>query len=161
MASVYFAHPWNTFGTQLETELVAVIRANLRTLGDTRFVRSAVSLAARPDDGRPVDIVNPADAEHQVGYDRAGMDYFREEVLPRCDACAFLAFRDGAITSGVVMEVEHFIARGWPVWEVKLNGLLWRMQWLAQDRCLTHAQSRARVYVDPTVPRHLRLLTAY
>ena len=52
------------------------------------------------------------------------MAYFTEEVLPTCQACVLLPFRDGRWGAGVAKEVAWFLDRGFPVWSISPDGRL-------------------------------------
>lgn len=93
---IYFAHPITDYGTPIEAAAITLIHA--------RFPNA--------------EIINPNTPEHECGYQRAGMSYFLDEVLPSCDACVWMAFENGMIGAGVAAEVQHFEDRGCPTWEV-------------------------------------------
>lgn len=44
------------------------------------------------------------------------MNYFYDEVLPRCFGCVALPFLDGRLGLGVAGEAFWFVERGKPVW---------------------------------------------
>lgn len=100
--SLYFAHPINVYGTELEQKLLRALAA--RFPGWT--------------------IVNPDGPEHEEGYQRwkrrtgKGMGYFLEEVLPKCHGRVVMPFRDGKWGSGVFTEAEFLENRGFPLWLV-------------------------------------------
>ncbi len=93
---LYFAHPVNTYGTQLEQDMLSLIA--------TCF----------PE----MEIENPNQPQHQKGYAEwkerlkdtpsQGMNYFFDAVLPNCDAgTVALPFLDGKIGAGVAGEVIY------------------------------------------------------
>lgn len=89
MKTAYYAHPMAYYGTALETQDEAAIRA----IG---FL-----------------LVNPNDPE----YEGLSMDQFVKLALS-CDVVVFRAFRDGRIGSGVGLEIEAARQRGKPVIEL-------------------------------------------
>lgn len=89
MKTAYYAHPMAYYGTTLETQDEAAIRA----LG--------------------LLLVNPNDPQ----YEGLSMDQFVKLALS-CDVVAFRAFKDGRIGSGVGLEIEAARQRGKPVIEL-------------------------------------------
>lgn len=99
---LYFAHPINIYNTPLEDAVMALI------------ARTFPSVA----------IENPNQRHHQIGYKRyaeetggghtmhQGLDYFREKVLPLCDAVIAIPYLDNRFGSGVIGEVNWFTERG-------------------------------------------------
>lgn len=125
---LYFAHPINVYGTDLEAALLERIAERY------------------PDH----EIVNPNAPEHDAGYKAKGMAYFLEDILPKCDECVLLAFRDGKIGKGVYAEAEALHAIGNPVWEILSSGDFFT--WAPNpSRCLTVDDTRARIrHLDRT-----------
>lgn len=105
---MYFGHPVNTYGTELEWRLLSLVTE--------RFPQW--------------EIVNPGDAAHEAGYQRyraaksGGMGYFFEEVLPECQSGIFLPFRDGAWGAGVHGEAKFFLDRQRLVWRITHEGAI-------------------------------------
>lgn len=126
--SLYFGHPVNTYGTELEQRLMKKI------------------YEAFP--GRR--IVNPNMSDHQRGYDRykaltgCGMDYFNQEVLPSCHGGVFLAFRDGKWGAGVFKEALYYSDRGFPIWRIDPEGFIDHLV-LANVQPLTVEETRDRI----------------
>src|SRR5437899_2122953 len=89
---LYFAHPVNVYGRPLEDELIVAIETLLGC-----------------------EVENPNQPHHAEGYQRAGMSYFYDEVLPDCDGCVVLPFSDGKLGRGVAGEAKWFLERGLPV----------------------------------------------
>jgi len=120
---LYFAHPINVYNTELEAELLAVITDMF---------------------GETYAILNPNGPEHDAGYKAKGMKYFLEDVVPECEACVLLAFRDGKIGKGVYAEAETLYNAGCEVWEILPESLfnLWSPN---PDRCLSVEQTRERI----------------
>ena len=121
---LYFAHPINSYDTELERILLAQIRE--------RFTG--------------YEILNPNAPEHFAGYRAEGMAYFLRRVLPSCEAGALLAFRDRMIGTGVFAEaLKLFVS--WPrrpVWEINLE-IPWTF-WIPDSiRCLTVEETRKRI----------------
>ena len=79
---VYFAHPKNTFNTILE--------------------KFALEHFSQWDD--EIEIVNPNSPEHQEGYEREGMDYFKA-VVQSCDELYAIGFGDNSIGAGIAKEM--------------------------------------------------------
>lgn len=128
---IYFAHPMSMYGTQFEALCVSAL--------EDRYGKGSV--------------VNPNAPEHKAAYQARkaatgeGMSYFLDTVLPGCDAVAFVACRDGMITSGVAMEVEWFRERGLPVLELGLS-LVMHFGADYTMRTLSREESKARVRND-------------
>jgi len=127
---VYFAHPMNTYDTELEGELLLEL--------DVAFPG--------------VEIENPNQKKHQQGYKEwsessgNGMRYFFEVVLPECTACVFLTFRDGKWPAGVAKEVDWFLQRELPVFRIDLDGKLTRAEAMPHYKSiLTPDETRARI----------------
>lgn len=133
---LYFGHPINTYGTPLETRLLAVLAE------------------AFPHH----EIVNPSGPEHQAGYAEyektrrdedgkpTGMGYFFEVVLPTCHAGAHLAFRDGMFGKGVFGEATWQCERGLPVWEITPQEIIFRHHApFDPKRCLSREGTWARL----------------
>lgn len=153
--SIYFAHPINTYGTDLEEALIQMI--------------------ARRFHGRH--IVNPGSPEHQAkfeAYMAAGakeMDYFIDLIERECDELILLAFPptaevrppgpspNGGIGAGVYLEAAK--AHGWahPVWEIIPSGEIYT--WAPNpSRMLTIDETRARIRMpDPSDPEGKRMIT--
>jgi len=101
---IYFAHTVNSYNTDLERRLLMLIQ---------NFFG--------------VEIENPNQPHHQLGYraykikyedhpTKSGMDYFYEEVLPRCNMCICQIFLDRKWGAGVAHEAAFFLALDQPVW---------------------------------------------
>lgn len=115
---VYFGHPVDTFGTDLESDLLDSI---------DRFCAEAYG---------EYEIVNPADAPHLTNYEHwkeeygDGMAYYTEEVLPHMDAAVFLPFDDGAYGAGMAAEIAYLISdlgtepMFVPVYEIDRDGTI-------------------------------------
>jgi len=105
---LYFGHPVNTYGTRLEEILLKKISKSFPNY----------------------EIENSNQKCHQDGYQQRkeqtgnGMDYYTEEVLPRCDGGIFLPFRDGLWGAGVFAEARFFTERGLSIWEIFPNGII-------------------------------------
>ncbi len=106
--TIYFGHPVNTYGTELESELLAVIRECF------------------PGN----EIENPNQKKHQDGYKEwkektgNGMDYFYKKVLPACQIGIFLPFRDGKWGAGVYKEAKKMSETGCPIFRISNEGLI-------------------------------------
>lgn len=125
---LYFGHPVNVYGTELQRRLLAAIT-----------------------EGFPGwEIENPDQPKHEEGYQRykretgRPMDYYVLEVLPRCDGGVFLPFRDGAWGAGVYQEARALADRGRPIWVIRHDGGS-RLQELGRVRVLSVDETRARV----------------
>lgn len=116
MQKLYFAHPVNIYGQEIEASFERLIAYSL--LGSDRSL-----------------IENPNQPHHQVGYDKyaqrlkesgmghKGMRYFYDEVLPNCYGCVGVPFLDGRLGLGVAGEMRetiecdkqvHIVAPRWP-----------------------------------------------
>lgn len=128
MKKIYFGHPLNTYNTDLEKELLNKISEVF------------------PD----WVIENPNTDFHDICYkmwdaqDGNGMIYFYSQVLPKCNAGIFLPMRDGKFTSGVVGEIEWFLGKELPVWQIDLNGDITILE-LDDDKILSIEETRERI----------------
>lgn len=92
---IYFAHPVNTYNTELEKKLIVKIGQVFPSC----FIE------------------NPNQGKHQKGYQKwkertgNGMAYYFAEVLPFCDFGIYLPFRDGKWGTGVAGEAKFFVLR--------------------------------------------------
>lgn len=133
---LYFGHPVNAYGTELQRELLRKIA----------FVF--------PD----WEIVNPDTPEHAASYAAwakthvdeeegraSGMGYFFGCVLPTCQGGVFLAFRDGRFGRGVFGEAEWLFARRLPIWEISFDGIVSPLERLDAARCLGLSETRRRI----------------
>lgn len=135
---IYFGHPINTYGTELEVKLMAI-------LVDT-FPNWIIE--------------NPNQEHHQEGYQRwkkehgNGMDYYYKEVLPRCNAGIFLPFRDGKWGAGVFGEAEFLAKLGLPIFKITYTGLVTRADNLIDIPTLSINETRKRIRTETgeTVP---------
>ncbi|MCK9351277.1 MAG: hypothetical protein WCT49_04445 [Candidatus Paceibacterota bacterium] len=106
MKKLYFAHPINTYGTELEKELLVKITD------------------AFPD----WEIENPNQEKYRLGYEAwvkehgRGMEYFYRQVLPGCAGCIVLPFRDGMWGAGVFGEARRFNECACPLWIITFDG---------------------------------------
>jgi hypothetical protein len=134
---IYFGHPINAYGTELEKRILEKIAA------------------AFPD----WEIINPGEKHHQEEYRRwkektgKGMDYYFQEVLPGCSAGIFLPFRNGAWGAGIFGEAEILANRGCPIYQITSDGIITRAN-LDEIRVLTIEEtiSRIRAKTGETVP---------
>lgn len=93
----YFAHWVGDYDTPLERQAV-----------------SAIGALHAPDG----ELVNPNAPEHAAAYQAHGMGYF-VGLVSALDACVFMRMPCGSVGAGVAKEVERFLERGKPVFELK------------------------------------------
>lgn len=92
---IYFAHPINTYNTELEKKLIVKIEQMFPSC----FIE------------------NPNQEKHRKGYQKwkertgNGMAYYFAEVLPFCNFGIYLPFRDGEWGAGVAGEAKFFVSR--------------------------------------------------
>jgi hypothetical protein len=102
---LYFAHPVNTYNTQLEQDMLALIA--------TCFPEMIIE--------------NPNQPQHQAGYKEwkerckdtpsQGMNYFFDAVLPDCEAgTVALPFLDGRLGAGVAGETIFSLKKERGIW---------------------------------------------
>ena len=129
MNNIYFAHPVNTYNTELETELLDIIAEHF------------------PD----YDIENPNQKKHEEGYQAfkrdhgSGMEYYFTQVLPNMDAGIFLPFEDGMFGAGVYKEAQWLQDHGKPLYEINSAGTITDLV-LSEERKLSVQETRSRVY---------------
>ncbi len=126
---LYFAHPVNLFGSELEKFLLHKIREQFAGW----------------------EIEDPSEPQHAAGYKKwkeglSGnpMDYYTLELLPCCGAGIFLPFRDGAWGAGVYLEAECFVKRGKPIWKITPEGEIEELEF-ANMQPLSVEATRARI----------------
>lgn len=132
MNKLYFGHPVNVYGTELESKLIEIIRRHFQDW----------------------ELENPNQVRHQAAYKDykkntgRGMDYYFNEVLPGCDGGIFLPFRDLKLGAGVFGEAEFLHLHRKPVWEITHSGVISLvMYWsTVEKRVLSVDETRARVY---------------
>ncbi|MGB7957920.1 MAG: hypothetical protein WCF77_03730 [Minisyncoccia bacterium] len=129
MLKIYFGHPMNTYGTPLETRLLAEI--------GSAFPRLCIE--------------NPNQPRHQEGCRRweaetgNPMGYFFEEVLPSCHAGIFLPFRDGMWGHGVFGEAVVLLEQESRIWEISPSGIITPIDVLDGSRELSIDETLARI----------------
>lgn len=134
---IYFGHPVNTYGTDLEKKLLRKI---------SQFFHDW-------------DVENPNHKIHQDGYGRwqktmgNGMNYFFNEVLPDCHGGIFLLFRDGKWGAGTFGEAKFLLSRKYPIYLITANGEITKTD-LAAAQVLSVEETRLRVRTSSgkTVP---------
>ncbi|MFH0891477.1 MAG: hypothetical protein V1867_01720 [Candidatus Falkowbacteria bacterium] len=127
---LYFGHPVNVYGTDLEIKLLEKIAAHFPGWN----------------------IENPNQKNHQEGYELwkktrgNGMDYFFQEVLSGCEGGIFLPFRDGKWGAGVFGEARYIALKGYPIWQID-TGLIVGPTDISsmQSLVLTVEETRSRV----------------
>jgi hypothetical protein len=128
--SIYFGHPVNFYNTDKEKELVEIIQKNF----------SEYSLE------------NPNQAHHQENYKLwkeelgNGMKYYFDIVLPKMNAGIFLPFEDGMFGAGVFGEAEAIYSKGYPIWQIDLEGSVRNVMKLDYSKKLSIDETRKRVY---------------
>jgi len=134
MKKLYFAHPVNTYGQPIESDLVEFIRLSFQDW----------------------DIENPNQKKHQDGYadfkkrTGNGMNYFFDEVLPSMDGVIGMPFLDGKIGAGVFGEEENIFKRTGNLWTITHNKVLSGINdvFVLKPFALTPDETRPRVYID-------------
>lgn len=125
---MYFGHPINVYGTELENNLLDIISQAFPTW----------------------DIENPNQQKHADGYKRymdasgRGMDYYFCEVLPQCQGGIFLPFRDGKYGTGVFGEAKFLSEQGCPVWQIDAEGHISKLD-LESAQVLSVEETRERI----------------
>lgn len=92
----YFAHWVGDYDTPIERAAVEAIESAQHPSGE---------------------VVNPNTLEHAAAYQVHGMGYF-VGLVSGLDACVFMRMPCGSVGAGVAKEVERFLERGKPVWEL-------------------------------------------
>ncbi len=127
-SKLYFGHPINVYGTELEKELIETI--------------------ARSFPGWQIE--NPNQKHHEESYQRyadsggRGMDYYFREVLPKCHGGIFLPFRDGKYGAGVFGEAEFLQKQGCRIWQITDTGYISRLE-LSASLALSVYETRSRI----------------
>lgn len=126
---LYFAHPINVYGTELQRSLLGALAEAFPSWT----------------------VENPDQPHHQAGYERyarekgRGMLYYFEEVVPKMKGVAYLPFRDGMIGKGVYGEAERILEATGRCWEISPEGLIVPVDRLSPVRCLTVEATRERI----------------
>lgn len=126
---LYFMHPQNTYGTDLERVQLADIRFRL---------------------GYDWDIINPNAPTYSTAYHILeestgdGMPYLTE-LANSCHGGVFLPFRDGMIPADIAAMVMSFMRRGCPVWEIRHDGRFFRPHTLDEKRVLSAEETFTRI----------------
>lgn len=94
MPSVYYAHCMALYDTEQEARDIELLALKLRWL-----------------------VINPNEESFQIGAKEHGMKYFKPYVQ-NCDVLAFRALPDGAIPSGVHLEIQWAREANVPVIEL-------------------------------------------
>jgi len=89
----YFAHPITTYGSKAEEEILR---------------RSSVLFK---------EVINPNTEEHRQNYDKQGMSYFMQKVVPKTKAIVFLAMPNGTIGAGVAKELQYYMKHDYDIIE--------------------------------------------
>ena len=89
----YYAHCISIYGSPLETDDIEAI------------------------DSLGLDVVNPNEPQHDAGYTKNGMDYFKN-LVRKCDVLFFRAMADGRISAGVATEIDTAAGSGLQVFEL-------------------------------------------
>lgn len=119
---LYFGHPINVYGTELQKMLLEKIAA--------RFPEYEVE--------------NPDQKHHDAKYREHGMSYFFEKVLPDCSAGVFLPFRDGAFGKGVFGEAKFLADHERPIYQITAEGIITPIQ-ISEMISLTKDETRTRI----------------
>jgi len=133
---LYFGHPINVYGTELEKRLLDRITG------------------AFPE----WDIENPNQPSHEAGYQTwkkergNGMEYYFQVVLPACGGGIFLPFRDGKWGAGVFGEAQAIARQGGPVWEITHRGIISTVE-LREVRVLSVEDTRSRIRTPTGDPK--------
>lgn len=125
---LYFGHPINVYNTDLENELLRIIKAS--------FVTWVIE--------------NPASHSHEEAFQERkartgnGMGYFFEEVIPKCAGGIFLPFRDGKFGAGVFEEAELLAHLTRPVYQITPEGIITSLR-LDESLRLTVSETKSRI----------------
>jgi hypothetical protein len=87
---IYFAHPVNTYGTILEDYFLEHFQRN------------------------DIEIINPNHPNHQEGYQKEGMEYFKK-LVQSCHKLYAFGFSDNSIGAGIAKEMD---------WMKEIGGLV-------------------------------------
>ena len=143
MRKVYFAHPVSDYGgTERQSRAIATIEAFFAGTSDTSAFSSDI----------PFELVNPDHPDHQEGYRRDGMDYFRR-LMDGCWHLIFMRFPDGSIGAGVGAEIKAALSRSITVYEVH-HDTIYRPVDAMPTPVLTVEQTRATIQNLRKEPAH-------
>lgn len=122
---IYFAHPINTYGDRIEKYAIDFI------------------YKLYPD----CVLINPNSPEHQIGYERVGMKYFRK-IVRGCDRIVVLPFSDGSIGAGMGKEILWALKFGIKVIQLKPFEDIEEIFNLKFHRVLTVEETRIKLKRD-------------
>jgi hypothetical protein len=127
--ALYFGHPVNTYNTNLEGRMIFAIK---------EFFPDWL-------------IENPNQPIHEKNYQEwkartgSGMNYYYQEVLPKCTMGVFLPFRDGSFGAGVFGEAKFIQDLGHPIYKINPRGnSIWLLD-LSRVHVLSVEETRARI----------------
>lgn len=89
---IYFAHPTSTYNTFIESDFIN----HFSKFNDV------------------IEMVNPNSPEHQLGYKKEGMEYFKK-IVQSCDRLYAFSFGDNTIGAGIAQEMDWMFEKGGPV----------------------------------------------
>jgi hypothetical protein len=125
---LYFGHPINSYGTDIEKKLLRYISIMFRGW----------------------EIENPNQELHQKKYEQwkkktgNGMDdYFLKRVLPNCQGGVFLPFHDGAFGAEVYAEAKFLAKQNFRIWTISPEGVTTRFD-LSKHSPLSTEETFAR-----------------
>lgn len=111
---IYFAHSIKDYNTDIEDRVVS-------KLGET------------------FEVENPNQEKHQKAYQIRKMKHFTEDVIPSCEALAYLPLEGNArVGSGVYMEIVTALRRGIVVYRVDRETLEVEALTSFNDRVLSY-----------------------
>lgn len=131
MKKLYYMHPMNTYGTELESRQLERISKIFKGW----------------------EIVNPNTPEHQEGCQRVkketgnAMPYFIE-LASSCHGGVALPFRDGKFGSGIWAEALAIRQNHYPVWQLTFDGQFSLLNTADDDLQLNVEETRKRIRSD-------------
>lgn len=127
---VYFAHPINTYNTEIEKDCIELIREKF---GDNIM---------NPSDG----LIQKHLQEYRKNHPDNYMTFF-QDLISECNAIAYLPFRDGMVGAGVWFECKVINDNGGLLYEIDLeNNIIKDIDFGTVDfKKLTVEETRVRI----------------
>jgi len=127
---VYFAHPINTYNTDIESQCLELIQDKF---GDNIM---------NPSD----DLIQKHLIEYRKDHPNDYMKFF-ENLLSECNIIVYLPFKDGMIGAGVWFECKIINEKGGDIYEIDLeNGTISEIDFGTVDmKKLTVEETRIRI----------------
>jgi hypothetical protein len=124
---VYFGHPMNTYGTEIENKLIGIIEKHFSEYELDNCNQPHHQEAAKK-------------SREETGN---SMEYFFKEFIPKMSLGGFLSYRDGMFGAGVYAEAVQMYQERKPIYQIDYEGIIFEMN-LDDSKRLSISETRAR-----------------